>query len=91
MSNFKRKLNELSKALYYEHGLEPPRGFIDRKQRDPNNYDRNIWMQANRLKEDPRNLKAIIRTTLQHSLDRKTFEAKLKDHGMGNPPIFNRR
>jgi len=82
MSNFKRKLNELSKALYYEHGLEPPRGFIDRKQRDPNNYDRNIWMQAGRLKEDPRNLKAIIRTCLTHSASRKEFETKLKDHGM---------
>ncbi|MEZ5529738.1 MAG: hypothetical protein R3E57_07355 [Porticoccaceae bacterium] len=82
MPHFKIKLNELSLALYYENGLEPPRGFLDKKHRDPDNYDRKIWMQSKRLDADPRNLKAIIRTSLLHSDTRKDFEARLKDHGM---------
>jgi MobA/VirD2-like, nuclease domain len=82
MPHFKIKLNELSLALFYENGLEPPKGLIDRNKRDPNNYDRNIWQQAGRLKEDPRDLKQIIRTALEGSGNRAELEKKLKDHGM---------
>lgn len=82
MSHFKVKLNELSLALFYENGLEPPKGLVDKNQRDPNNYDRKTWQQASRLKEDPRNLKAIIRTALEGSTSRAELEKKLKDQGM---------
>lgn len=82
MPHFKIKLNELSLALFYENGLEPPKGLVDKNQRDPNNYDRKTWQQANRLKEDPRNLKAIIRTALETANNRKELEQKLKDQGM---------
>ena len=82
MSHFKTKLNELSLALFYENGHEPPKGLVDKVHSDPNNYDLNTWQQAKRLKEDPRNLKAVIRTALQNSDSRSSFEAKLKDHGL---------
>jgi len=82
MRHFKTKLNELSLALFYENGHEPPKGLVDKVHTDPNNYDLKIWQQAKRLKEDPRNLKAVIRTALKHSDSRSVFEAKLKDHGM---------
>ncbi|MBL4712118.1 MAG: relaxase [Gammaproteobacteria bacterium] len=82
LPHFKIKLNELSLALFYENGLEPPKGLVDKSQRDPNNYDLKIWQQANRLKEDPRDLKQLIRTALESSDSRGALEAVLKDHGM---------
>jgi len=82
LPHFKIKLNELSLALFYENGLEPPKGLVDKNRRDPNNYDLNIWQQAKRLKEDPRDLKQIIRTALENSDSRGDLEKKLKDHGL---------
>ncbi|MCZ6828785.1 MAG: hypothetical protein O7F73_04235 [Gammaproteobacteria bacterium] len=82
LPHFKIRLNELSLALFYENGLEPPPGLVDKKKRDPNNYGWRIWLQAKRLKEDPRDLKEIIRTSLENSYSRGDLEKKLKDHGL---------
>ncbi len=82
LPHFKIRLNELSLALFLENGLEPPQGLVDKSKRDPNNYGWKIWQQAKRLKEDPRDLKEIIRTALESSNSRGDLEKKLKDHGL---------
>lgn len=82
MPHFKIRLNELSLELFLENGLEPPQGLVDKNNRDPNNYGWKIWQQAKRLNEDPRDLKQLVRTSLESSNSREDLEKKLKDHGM---------
>ncbi len=42
----KRKLNEIAKSLYLEHGWKMPKGFRDKNLKNPLNYTRAEWQQA---------------------------------------------
>jgi len=78
----KRKLMDVSKDLYLEHGWELPRGFIEPKWRDPKNFTLEQWQQAKRIGQNPRELKAIIQSCWKQSDDRKSLESALKEHGL---------
>jgi relaxase-like protein len=82
MSHFKRKLQEVSRDLYLNLGLEMPPGMKNKKDRDPLNFDLQTWQQAKRLKEDPRDLKKIMRETLLASKDVKAFQKALEAQGL---------
>lgn len=76
------KLREVSRQLFHELGIEPPAGIADRAKRDPRNYDRAIAMQAKRLLEDPRKVKALIRDAFLRSDSRAAFERALAPHAL---------
>lgn len=78
----KRKLMDVSKDLYLEHGWELPKGFIKPTWRDPKNFTLEQWQQAKRIGQDPRELKAIIQSCWKQSDDRKSLESALKEHGL---------
>ncbi|CAI2717510.1 relaxase/mobilization nuclease domain-containing protein [Nitrospina watsonii] len=82
MSHFKRRLQDVSRDLYLKLGLEMPDGLKNRKDRDPFSFDLQAWQQAKRLKEDPRDLKQIIRQALQNSDGLKTFQNTLQAQGL---------
>lgn len=77
----KLKLKEISKELYLEHGWEMPRGFIDRQNRDPNNYSLAQWQQAQRIGKHPKEIKQALQDAWAVSDDRPSFEAALKGRG----------
>lgn len=81
MRHYKRKLFSLSKELYQTYEWEMPDGFKDPKDRDPLNFTREEAGQANRVKRDPKVLKAMFRQCWEVSDSRAAFEAALKDQG----------
>jgi len=82
MSHFKRKLQDVSRDLFLKHGHEMPAGLKNRKDRDPHNFDLQTWQQAKRLKEDPRDLKKLLKETLQAAKDVKAFRKALEAQGL---------
>ena len=81
MDYSRRRLNELAKDLFLEHGWDMPKGFISPKFRDPKNFTLEQWQQAKRQGQDPREIKAIFQDCWKRSDNRKSFEAALKAHG----------
>lgn len=81
LSHYKRKLNDVARELYLEHGWDLPKGFIDRALRDPLRFSQAEWQQAKRTKQDPRLLKAAIRECWQGSDTREAFETALRERG----------
>ncbi len=82
LPHYKRKLNEISKDLFLEHGWDLPQGFIDRAMRNPLNLSRDEWQQAKRNKQDPLLLKAVFQRAWQISDNKHAFENALKEHGL---------
>jgi len=77
----KRKLMEISKALFIEHGWTMPKGFIDPKAKSPLNYSRAEWQQAARTGRSPKAIKAALQDCWALSDSRKAFEHALKERG----------
>ena len=50
LPHYKRKLRDISRELYLEHGWDMPRGLQDRRLRDPTNFSREEWQQAKRVR-----------------------------------------
>ncbi|MCK0070718.1 relaxase/mobilization nuclease domain-containing protein [Kordiimonas laminariae] len=78
---FKRRLTELSKELYLEHGWKLPDGLKDPTLRDPTNFDLAEWQQAFRAGRDPREIKQIFQEAWQYSDSTKALNAALSESG----------
>jgi len=78
----KRKLMELSKDLYLEHGWDMPKGFLQPLFRDPKNFTLAEWQQAKRIGENPRELKAIFQSCWKQSDNLKSLASSLQEHGL---------
>ncbi|MGC3940907.1 AAA family ATPase [Roseobacter sp. EG26] len=81
MSLYKRKLTELSRDLFLEHGWRLSDGFRDTKDRDPRNFRRAEGEQAKREQRDPKTMKAMFRACWEQSDGRAAFSAALKEQG----------
>ena len=81
MPHFKMKLRDISKQLYLEQGWEMPRGFLDSKQRDPENFTMAEWQQAKRTGEDPKAIKAMFQECWAASDTGKAFITALEERG----------
>lgn len=81
LSHSKRKLREVSRELFREHGWEMPKGLIDREARDPKNFTLAEWQQARRVGKDPRQIKAAIQDAWAISDTRGALEAALDERG----------
>ena len=78
---YKRKLNDVAKALYLEHGWRLPEGFRDRANRNPLNFSQEEWQQAKRTGDDPQALKMTLQECWLVSDNRAAFEQALAEKG----------
>ncbi|MEM8754179.1 MAG: relaxase/mobilization nuclease domain-containing protein, partial [Pseudomonadota bacterium] len=81
LSHYKRKLGDVSRALYRRHDWDMPEGFRDPAKRSPDNYSREEAGQAKREERDPKALKATFRRCWEASDSREAFAAALKAEG----------
>lgn len=81
LPHFKLKLRDISRALYIEHGWTMPLGLVDSAQRDPLNFTRAEWQQAQRAGHDPRALKAMFQECWAISDSRAAFARALEERG----------
>lgn len=90
MSHDRRKLGALSRELYLEHGWKMPEGLIDPALRNPLNFDRKEWFQAQRAGKDPRHIKAALQQcwaasdsgkALAHALEARGYYLARGDRG----------
>lgn len=81
LPHYKRKLTELSKEIYLEHGWELPNGLRDPHLRDPLSFNRDEWQQALRAGRDPREIKQVFKQAWDQSDSAKAFGAALMENG----------
>jgi len=77
----KRKMQEVSRELYLEHGWTMPRGLAVSGERDPRNFTLAEWQQARRIKEDPREIKAAFQDAWAISDSKTAFSHALQERG----------
>ncbi len=77
----KRKLNDISKSLYLEHGWKLPEGFKDKSKKNPLNYTRAEWQQAARIGRRPTDIKRELQECWVVSDSKKSFENSLHESG----------
>lgn len=82
LSYSRRRLKEVSRALYQGLGIEVPAGVKDRTKADPGNFGPLEWQQAKRLEDDPRDLKRLVREALAASDDRASFSQAIEMQGL---------
>ena len=77
----KRKMQDISRDLYLEHGWKMPRGLAVSGERDPRNFSLAEWQQAKRIGKDPREIKAAFQDSWAISDSKVAFEHALKERG----------
>ena len=78
----KRKLMEISRELYIQHGWQMPAGMIDRTKRSALNMSFAEWQQARRLNQNPRVIKQAFQGAWATSDNRAAFARALKERGL---------
>jgi len=76
-----KKLQQVSKELFIEHGWQMPHGMVDRDQRDPKNFTLDEWQQAQRQGKDPRAIKTALQDSWTTSDSKGAFTHALQEHG----------
>jgi len=77
----KRKMQDISRELYLEHGWKMPHGLAVSGERDPRNFTLAEWQQAKRIQQDPRAIKAAFQDAWAISDNKTAFEHALKERG----------
>jgi len=77
----KRRMMGISRSLFLEHGWDMPAGMIDKRNRDPRNFNLMQWQQAKRIGKDPRQIKQDLQDSWALSDDKASFEAALQERG----------
>jgi hypothetical protein len=77
----KRKLQDLGRELYLEHGWRMPRGFVRSEETNPRNYSLAEWQQAKRAGKDPDRLKAMFQDCWAISDSQGSFAHALRELG----------
>lgn len=81
LSFSKRKLMDISRELYLEHGWTMPRGLMHPGQFDPKNFTLAQWQQAKRIGKNPKNIKKIFQDCWSVSDSQAAFAQALKEYG----------
>ena len=81
LPHFKLRLQEVSRALYREHGWTMPRGLTNSKDRDPRNFTRSEWEQAKKAKQDPKALKAMFQQCWAASDSGRAYAQAMTERG----------
>ncbi|MDJ0922569.1 MAG: hypothetical protein QNI84_15685 [Henriciella sp.] len=75
------KMRDLSRSLFVEHGLEVPRGLIDRAQKHPLNFTMEEHQQAQRIGKNIRDIKSDLQNAWAVSDDVVSFKHALDERG----------
>ncbi|MEM1191645.1 MAG: relaxase [Pseudomonadota bacterium] len=78
---YKRKLMDISRDLYMEHGWKMPRGFMNFAERDPKNFKLAQWQQARRAGKHSRDVKAAFQDCSAVSDSVASFGHALTERG----------
>lgn len=78
---YKTRLTAVAKELYLDHGWDLPAGLVDRQNRNPLNFSLQEWQQANRMGDDPRRIKIVLRECWSLSDSKQAFASALERHG----------
>lgn len=81
LPHFKRKLNDIARDLFIEHGWDLPAGFKNKQNRDPRNFTLAEWQQAKRHDKDPKAIKAALQQCWLQSDSKPAFTHALNDAG----------
>ncbi len=81
LSFSKRKLMDISRELFREHGWTMPRGMIDARERDPRNFTLAQWQQAKRTGKNPKAMKALFQECWAASDNQAALAQALKERG----------
>ncbi|MFN3701801.1 MAG: relaxase/mobilization nuclease domain-containing protein [Alphaproteobacteria bacterium] len=81
MAHFKRKLMDISRALYLRHGWKLPKGMQRGERRSPFHLTMEEHRQAVRLAEDPQSIKALLKSAWEQSDSKETFAHALQERG----------
>jgi hypothetical protein len=76
-----RKLQDLSRELYLEHGWRMPDGLSDKSRSDPRNFTLDEWQQAKRQGHDPRTIKTALQDAWAVSDNKAALIHALKERG----------
>lgn len=82
MDFHKRRLQDVSRALYREHGWDMPKGHENPLHRNPTNFSLAEWQQAKRAKKDVKALKAMFAECWAQSDSKAAFAHALKERGL---------
>ncbi len=77
----KRKLMEISRELYIEHGWEMPQGMLNPELADSKNFTLAQWQQAKRIGKDPRAIKQAFQDSWAISDNLSSFTHALEERG----------
>jgi hypothetical protein len=75
------RMREVSRELFIEHGLEVPRGLIDREHRNPLNYSLGEYQHAKRVGQNAHEIKAAIQNAWAQSDNAASLSAALHERG----------
>ena len=81
MPHYKRKLNDLARELYLDHGWALPDGLRRDGGKSPLNFTLAEWQQAKRINLDPREIKQSFIDSWHRSDSAKGFRHALKERG----------
>ncbi|MEM6537397.1 MAG: relaxase/mobilization nuclease domain-containing protein [Pseudomonadota bacterium] len=81
LSHSKRKLQDVSRDLFREHGWDMPPGHTDRSLSDPRNFTLAEWQQAKREGKDARAIKTAFQDAWAISDSRAAFTHALEERG----------
>ena len=81
MSHDRRKLNDIARSLFLEHGWNLPNGFKDKAKTNPLNYTRAEWQQAARIGRKASDIKRELQESWTVSDSKKSFENALRESG----------
>lgn len=77
----KRRLQDVARDLYHDHGWTMPPGLARKGARDPRTFTLAEWQQARRIKEDPRAIKTAFQDAWAISDSRAAFAHALQERG----------
>ena len=81
LSHSHRKLQDVSRELYLEHGWRMPDGLADKSRSDPRNFTLDEWQQAKRQGQDPRAIKTALQDAWSISDNKAALVHALKERG----------
>ncbi|MFG1342666.1 relaxase/mobilization nuclease domain-containing protein [Xanthobacter autotrophicus] len=76
-----RKLMDVARELYMEHGWQMPRGLARSEASDPANFTLAEWQQAKRRQKDPRTIKTALQDAWAISDSKGSLVLALKERG----------
>ena len=78
---YKRRLMDVSRDLYVQHGWQMPKGMMQSSERNPTNFTLKEWQQAKRSGKDPRETKTVFQDCWAVSDSLPAFKQALKERG----------